>query len=97
MTEDQKKMLTVLEARVRQMMFLCDTLREENDELKSELHSTRFELEQTQGMVSEWRAKYDNLMMARVISVNEGEVKSAKLRLLKLVREVDKCISLLNE
>ena len=45
----------------------------------------------------ELNAKCDNMLTARVVSVNEGEMKSARMRLSKLVREVDKCIALLNE
>jgi hypothetical protein len=37
------------------------------------------------------------MLTAHVLSVQEGEVRNAKLRLSKLVREVDKCIALLNE
>jgi len=36
-------------------------------------------------------------LMARVFSTNEEEMKNVKLRLSRLVREVDKCIALLNE
>ena len=48
-------------------------------------------------VIEELNAKCDNMLTARVVSVNEGEMKSARMRLSKLVREVDKCIALLNE
>ncbi|MDR0505885.1 MAG: hypothetical protein LBH32_03575 [Dysgonamonadaceae bacterium] len=41
--------------------------------------------------------KYDNLKMVKIISVKQDDFKAAKNRLSKLVREVDKCIALLNE
>ena len=40
---------------------------------------------------------YTNLKTATTISLNGSDVKETKLRLSKLVREVDKCIALLNE
>ena len=40
---------------------------------------------------------YTNLKTATAISLNGSDVKETKLRLSKLVREVDKCIALLNE
>ena len=40
---------------------------------------------------------YTNLKTAMTISLNGSDVKETKLRLSKLVREVDKCIALLNE
>ncbi len=43
------------------------------------------------------KAVYTNLKTATAISLNGSDVKETKLRLSKLVREVDKCIALLNE
>ncbi|GAE85321.1 hypothetical protein JCM10512_3741 [Bacteroides reticulotermitis JCM 10512] len=40
---------------------------------------------------------YTNLKTATAISLNGSDVKETKLRLSKLVREVDKCIALLSE
>ena len=40
---------------------------------------------------------YANLKSARIISINDNELKDTRQRLMKLVREVDKCIALLNE
>ena len=40
---------------------------------------------------------YTNLKSATSICLNGCDVKESKLRLSKLVREVDKCIALLNE
>jgi hypothetical protein len=48
-------------------------------------------------MIEGLNAKCDNMLTARIVSTNEEEMKNARMRLLKLVREVDKCIALLNE
>lgn len=90
-------MLAVFEARVRQLMFLCDTQKQEIAGLKDVLIRKEAELQQAAQQFEELNAKYNNLMVARIISVKEGEVKGARQRLLKLVREVDRCIALLNE
>jgi translation elongation factor EF-Tu-like GTPase len=45
----------------------------------------------------ELELNYTNLKTATTISLNGSDVKETKLRLSKLVREVDKCIALLNE
>ena len=44
-----------------------------------------------------WKSTIRNLKTATAISLNGSDVKETKLRLSKLVREVDKCIALLNE
>ena len=97
MTEDHKKMLAVFEVRVRDLMELCRMQKQKISELQDSLVQKEEELQQAAGKIEELNAKYDNMLTARVVSVNEGEMKSARMRLSRLVREVDKCIALLNE
>ena len=47
--------------------------------------------------IKELETRYANLKMARMISVNDDEIRDTKQRLTRLVREVDKCIALLNK
>jgi hypothetical protein len=97
MTEEQNKLVYVFEDRVHQLMGLCDDLRQENSDLKLQLEvfkQSQKELEQENRTI---KVKYDNLKMARIISVKQDDFKGAKNRLSKLVKEVDKCIALLNE
>ena len=97
MTEEQNKLLGVFEARVRQVMLLCDDLKKEVCDLEEQ----KKDLEESYNALLEenktLKNKYDNLKMVRIISVKQDDFKAAKNRLSKLVREVDKCIALLNE
>ncbi|CAK7077479.1 hypothetical protein ACGE0T_03695 [Parabacteroides sp. APC149_11_2_Y6] len=97
MTEDHKRLLSVFEVRVRDLMALCNRQKEQIRELQDALIQKENELQQTTKEIEGLSIKYDNMLTARVVSVNEGEMKSAKMRLSKLVREVDRCIALLNE
>ena len=47
MTDDQSKLLVDLEVRIKQVMLLCDSLKEENGRLKSDLRSKQSQLDQT--------------------------------------------------
>lgn len=97
MTEDQIKLLSIFEVRVRQLMMLCDDLKKENDNLKLEFEALSKSYEQLILENKTIKVKYDNLKMARIISVKQDDFKGAKDQLSKLVKEVDKCIALLNE
>jgi len=97
MTEEQLKIIQSFEVRVHQVLSLCDKLKEENADFLLRLkvqesvnNSLREENEQIQ-------LKYDNLKMARMISVSKDDFRGAKDRLSRLVREVDECIALLNK
>jgi glutaredoxin 2 len=97
MTDEQAKMVANFEAKVRQLMFLCNSLKQENAELKSLLVGQKALNESLTEENEQLKNKYDNLKMARIISVRQSDFSIAKKRLSNLVREVDKCIALLNE
>lgn len=91
------KLIAVFESKVRQLMSLCDEQKQELSRLEEALDQKDSELQREILRSEELVIKCNNLLTARVISVKEGEIKSAKTRLSRLVREVDKCIALLNE
>ena len=97
MTDEEKKRLSTFEARLRHLIFLHDELRRENAELKKLLDNEKLKNEKVQAQYDELEVSYTNLKTATAISLNGSDVKETKLRLSKLVREVDKCIALLNE
>jgi len=97
MTEEQLKLIANFEARVRQLIFLCDDLKLENKELKLKIAGQEESIELLKEENKKLTNKYDNLKMARIISVKRDDFRGAKNKLSKLVREVDKCIALLNE
>ena len=78
-------------------MYLHDELKRENAELKKLLYMEKLKNEKVQAQYDELEVSYTNLKTATAISLNGSDVKETKLRLSKLVREVDKCIALLNE
>jgi len=97
MTEEQLKIIRNFEVRVHQVLLLCDKLKEENASLLSQLSAQKNICESLETENSQLQLKYGNLKVARMISVSGNDFKSTKSRLSKLVREVDKCIALLNE
>ena len=97
MTEEEKKLLNSFETQLRHLIYLHDELKRENAELKKLLENEKLKNEKVQAQYDELGVSYTNLKTATAISLNGSDVKETKLRLSKLVREVDKCIALLNE
>lgn len=97
MTDEEKKLLSTFEARLRHLIYLHDDLKRENAELNQLLNKQEAELKKEQARFQELQQDYINLKTATTISLNGSDVRETKLRLSKLVREVDKCIALLNE
>jgi hypothetical protein len=97
MTEDEKKRLSIFEARLRHLLFLYNELKRENAKLNQLLKEEKEKNEKILNDYKELEAKYTNTKIAATINQTVKDVKETKLRLSKLVREVDKCIALLNE
>lgn len=95
MTDENNKLLVDLEVRVKQVLFLCDSLKDENARLKTDIQSKQQRIDETVKELSQLKTKYDHLKMARTITAASVDVDIAKAKLSKLVREVDKCINLL--
>ena len=97
MTDEEKKLLSTFETQLRHLIFLHDELRRENAALKQELEAKENECRKVQADFQELGQRYTDLKTATTISLNGSDVRETKIRLSKLVREVDKCIALLNE
>jgi len=97
MTEKEKQLLSTFEARLRHLIYLHDELKRERTELKQLLAAKETEVQSLKEQLEQLNTDYTNLKSATAISLNGGDVKETKLRLSSLVREVDKCIALLDE
>ena len=97
MTEEDKKLINVFEARLRHFMLMYDQLQEENKQLQSQISAKDGEISRLQASVKDLEAMYANLKTARTISLFDKDIKETKQRLSGLVREIDKCIALLND
>jgi dynactin complex subunit len=95
MTDENSKLLVDLEVRIKQVLLLCDTLKEENIRLKTEVSTRQIQLDSAVEDLTQLKKKYDSLKTARTITAASVDVETAKVKLSRLVREVDKCINLL--
>ncbi|MDR1356763.1 MAG: hypothetical protein LBJ58_03730 [Tannerellaceae bacterium] len=97
MTDDQDKLLAVFEVRVQDLLSICDRQKQKINDLACSLESKEGELRQAMQTIDELKARCNSMLTARIVSTSEQEVKNAKMRLARLVREVDACITLLKK
>jgi len=97
MTEEQAKIFENFELKVKLLIDRCDKLKAENKDLQDRIALKDKQLEETKELLREYSSKYDNLKLAKIISTDDEEMKKTRKRLSTLVREIDKCIALLNE
>ena len=96
MTEDQNELLAVLDVRLHDLISLCEVQKGIIKDLAMQINTDKETLRQAEQTIQVLNAKYSELLTAHVVSLDDGDVKNARMRLLKLVREVEKCIALLN-
>ena len=97
MTEEDRKLIGSFEGKLRHFMFLYDELKQENADLKHLLMQKEQEILQLEQSRKELEVQYTDLKMARTLSLYDKDIKDTKQRLSGLVREIDRCIALLNE
>lgn len=89
--------LSVFQTRVRQMLLQYQQLKKENEELYAMVDQAERE---TRGLRAELERKeqeYDTLKMMKMLEVSDNDLDATKNRLARLIRDVNKCITILSE
>ena len=95
MTANQYAVITELEAKVEQLIKLYTSSREALQQRESECTALREERERLIGETQQLNEEIKHLKVANALS-SGGNNKEAKVKISQLVREIDKCIALLN-
>ncbi|MBR2102588.1 MAG: hypothetical protein IJ928_07540 [Prevotella sp.] len=96
MAEDNKT-LRLFTTRMRQLILQYKQLKKENEELYAMVDAREGELKQLKEQLEQSVRDYESLKMAKMIEVTDGDLESAKKRVASLIREINKCITMLSE
>ena len=97
MTNRYEELIAAFELKLRKLMSEYQSLQEQNAELKAELERKHTDLMHAHQDVLELRKSYDHLRIARNLGVSQEDRNESKQRINKMVREIDKCLALLDE
>ena len=96
MTEVDEIVVKNFESKLRRLMDAYTQLSEENSALREQVDQQSAELDEAHKQYALLEKSYADLKLAKIISVDDTEIGNTQRRLSKLVREVDRCIALLN-
>jgi septal ring factor EnvC (AmiA/AmiB activator) len=96
MTDSEKRQMKQFEAKVRRLISLYKDMQKENSDLYTELERKEADIERLQAELRQSQSDYKNLKLAKMIQVSDDEHHDAKMRITKLVRDVNKCINMLS-
>lgn len=94
---DKEKTINTFATRVRQMILSYREVVKENADLYAMVDERDAKIAHLEAALSQARNDYNTLKMARMVEISDGDMENAKKRLAKLIRDVDKCITLLSE
>jgi hypothetical protein len=96
MTAEEEKILHLFETHVRQLIIKHKDTLEHNKELNQALTEEKTRVQKLEQRIATLEQQYANLKMAKMIEITTAENQAAQKRINKLIREIDKCIALLN-
>lgn len=88
--------LNVFTTRVRQLMLSYKALKEEKEALRGKLQERDEEIAGLKELANRLQHDYDLLKVARMMQITDGDIEEARKRLNKLIKNVNRSITLLN-
>ena len=95
--DSNEKVITNFETRVRQLILRFQDLKKENQELCAMVEKAEQEVKNLEAKLTQKENDYNALKMAKMMTITDGDLESAKARVQKLIREVNKCITLISD
>lgn len=89
--------IAMFQTRVRQMILRFQELKKENEELYAMVDKNEKEIKELRERLEQSDNNYDSLKMAKMMEITDGDLEVTKNRLSKLIRDVNKCITILKE
>ena len=97
MSAESQITLRKLKGHIEQIISKYELALSENESLKGELERCRTELENKGDRIKELEKKVELMQLGDAFKASSEDVKEAKKKIGRIVREIDKCISMLND
>ena len=93
--DTNEKVLTVFQSRLQQLILRHNALKQENNDLYAMVDRAESEVNALKEALEQKERDYEALKIARMLEVSDDDIEMSRTRLNHLIREVNKCISLL--
>jgi predicted nuclease with TOPRIM domain len=95
MSVEQTEIIEGIRQKIQSVKTRLQEQMEENDQLRKQFEDLQTELQQKKSLIDELEQKNQKLSLVKGI-VAEGDNHDARIQINRIVREIDKCIALLN-
>lgn len=97
MNEEQTEIINKLKSKVVLVKHLYDRVADNNERLIKEKNELILKIEEQSNIIADLERKYKSLQLAKAVSVPGESNEEARGKIDGLVKEIDKCIALLNK
>ncbi len=92
-----EKTINTFATRVRQMILKFEDIKHENAELYAMVDERDAKIKELQEKLTQAKHDYDSLKMAKMMTISDSDMETSQKRIAKLIRDVNKCITLLSD
>jgi hypothetical protein len=96
MIETQENSFDVLKSKVKRVVELYEKEKEKNGLLIKEKQELTDSYRIAETKMKDLNNKYNKLKLAKIIVASSNDMHDAKLKVNRMLREIDRCIALLN-
>lgn len=97
MSVESQIVIKKLKGHIEQIISKYELALSENISLKEELEKHKTDLEEKNNKIKELEQKVELMQLGDAFKASSEDVKEAKKKIARIVREIDKCISMLND
>lgn len=97
MSVESQIIIQKLKGHIEQIISKYELALSENISLKEELEKHKTDLEEKNNKIKELEQKVELMQLGDAFKASSEDVKEAKKKIARIVREIDKCISMLND
>lgn len=96
MTEKDQHLVDELKVNIRRLFNNLEEAKQELEKIKDEYKGLEFQFDAFREEYESLKKRYETLKVAKAIADGDPGNQEAKKKINKIIREVDKCIALLN-
>ena len=79
------------------MLVKFEDIKHENAELYAMVDERDAKIKELQEKLTQAKHDYDSLKMAKMMTISDSDMETTQKRIAKLIRDVNKCITLLSD
>ena len=91
------KTIVEFQTKVHALILQFQNLKKENEEVYAMLEKNESDVRELRQQLLVKQQEFDAFKAAKMLEVSDGDIQSARERLAKLIRDVNKCITVLSE